>query len=355
MRPVDHLMRQAISDSVFPGAVLLVSKKNDVRFFKAYGCSNIFSKALVTTDTVFDLASLTKPLATALAVMLLVQRGRIELEQNLGSLLPAFKNSDKSSIKLKHLLYHNSGLVDYRPYYKTISDLPPEARLSALRKCLLNEPLMNPIGKKVLYSDLGFMILRWVVEAVSGCRLDHFVTDEIYNLLALKDLYFTEPGKIRPEVNFAATEECIWRQMLLEGQVHDENAFILGGIEGHAGLFGTAQNVYVLLSDLLSSYHGYHSIRLLQKDIVRAVLKRLPDTDKALGFDAPSVRDSSSGQYFSQNSVGHLGFTGTSFWMDLDREIIVILLTNRVHPTRAAGAIKAFRPQLHDAVMKLLL
>ena len=354
MPQVDRLMQQAISENIFPGAVLLVSKKNNVRFFKAYGCSNIFSKAVVTTDTVFDLASLTKPLATALAVMLLVQRGRFELEQDLGSLLPEFENSDKSGIKLKHLLYHNSGLPDYRPYYKTISDLPPETRLAALRKCLLNEPLMHPIGKKVLYSDLGFMILRWVIEEVSGRRLDHYVTDEIYSLLALEDLYFMESGKIRPEVKFAATEKCPWRQVLLEGRVHDENAYTLGGIEGHAGLFGTAQAVYVLLSDLLSSYHGYPSSLLFQKDIVRAFFKRLPGTDKALGFDAPCVRDSSSGQYFSQNSVGHLGFTGTSFWMDLDREIIVILLTNRVHPTRTNNAIKAFRPQLHDSVMKML-
>ena len=355
MRHVDRLMQQAVAENVFPGAVLLVSQEKSVRFFEAYGCSNIFSKAVMTTDTVFDLASLTKPLATALAVMLLVQRGKIELEHDLGSLLPDFENSDKASIKLKHLLYHNSGLPDYRPYYKTISDLPLETRLTALRKCLLNEPLIHPIGKKVLYSDLGFMILRWVVEEVSGRRLDHFVTDEIYKFLALEDLYFMEPGMIRSEANFAATEKCPWRQVLVQGRVHDENAYTLGGIEGHAGLFGTAQNVYALLSDLLSIYHGYDSSRLFKKEIMRLFFKRLPNTDKALGFDAPSVRDSSSGRYFSQNSVGHLGFTGTSFWMDLDREIIVILLTNRVHPTRAGSAIKAFRPQLHDSVMELLL
>jgi CubicO group peptidase (beta-lactamase class C family) len=220
---------------------------------------------------------------------------------------------------------------------------------------LLSESLIHPIGEKVLYSDLGFMILRWIVEAVSGYRLDHFVAEEIYRLLALEDLYFMEVGKIRSDVNFAATEKCSWRKRILEGQVHDENAYTLGGIEGHAGLFGTAQNVFVLLSELLSTYHGYDSNRLFQKKIVRTFFKRLPDTDKALGFDAPSVRDPSSGQYFSLNSVGHLGFTGTSFWMDLDREIIVILLTNRIHPKRANSGIKAFRPQLHDTVMKSLI
>lgn len=355
MKPLDNLMKQAISENIFPGAVLLVSENKNVRFFAAYGYANIFSKAMVTTDAVFDLASLTKPLATALAVMLLVQRGNIQLEQKLCSLLPEFKNSDKSDIKLKHLLYHTSGLPDYRPYYKTLSGLPSETRLTALRKLLLNEPLIHPIGKKVLYSDLGFMILRWAIEEVSGCRLDHYVTDEIYNFLALEDLHFLEAGKIRPDTKFVATEKCPWRHLLLEGEVHDENAYSLGGIEGHAGLFGTAQDVYALLSDLLSIYHGYDSSQLFEKEIVRAFFERLPNTDKALGFDAPSVRESSSGQYFSQNSVGHLGFTGTSFWMDLDREIIVILFTNRVHPTRDNNAIKAFRPQLHDTVMKLLL
>lgn len=355
MKTVDRLMRQAISESVFPGAVLLVSKENSICFFSAYGYANLFSKAKMSGETHFDLASLTKPLATALAVMQLVQNGKIKLEQQLGSLLPEFKTSQKAAIQIKHLLYHNSGLPDYRPYYKTISDLAPETRLNALHECLLKEPLIHPIGQSVLYSDLGFMILRWVIESVCGSRLDHFMTNAVYKPLGLTDLYFIESGSNLSHANFAATEKCPWRRRLLEGQVHDENAYSVGGIEGHAGLFGNAQNVYLLLSELLSIYHGYSSGRLFEKEVVSAFFKRLPNTDKALGFDAPSVNDSSSGRYFSQNSVGHLGFTGTSFWMDLDREIIVILLTNRVHPSRTNNAIKSFRPQLHDTVMQLLV
>jgi CubicO group peptidase (beta-lactamase class C family) len=355
MQKVDRLMRQAVSENIFPGAVLLVSRENSICFFKAYGYANIFSKTAMTRETVFDLASLTKPLATALAVMLLVQRGKLRLEQDLGGLLPEFKASDKSAIQLQHLLYHNAGLADYRPYYKTICSLPPENRLNALREGLLNEPRIHPIGQKVLYSDLGFMILRWVVERVCGQRLDHFVTNEIYSLLALDDLYFIELGRNAPEAKFAATEKCPWRGILLEGRVHDENAYTLGGIAGHAGLFGTAQSVYLLLSDLMFTYHGYDSSRLFEKERVRTFFSRLPETDKTLGFDAPSPGQSSSGRYFSVNSVGHLGFTGTSFWMDLEREIIVIFLTNRVHPTRANNALKAFRPKLHDTVMKPLV
>jgi CubicO group peptidase (beta-lactamase class C family) len=355
MRQVDLLMRQAISEKVFPGAVLLVSKENSILFFEAYGHANIYSKAAMTRETIFDLASLTKPLATALAVMLLVQRGKIELEQDLGSLLPDFKDSDKSSIKLKHLLYHNSGLPDYRPYYRALSDMPPTRRQDALRKCLLDEPLAHPIGETVLYSDLGFMILRRVVEQVCGHRLDRFVTDEIYKPLSLDNIFFIPLDDKIPAVKYAATENCPWRQTLLQGQVHDENAYVLGGIEGHAGLFGSISNVHFLLMDLLCTFHGYASSRLFQQDLVRTFFKRLPDTDKALGFDTPSLAASSSGCHYSKNSVGHLGFSGTSFWMDLEREIVVILLTNRIHPTRDNDGIKTFRPRLHDAVMQPLV
>jgi CubicO group peptidase (beta-lactamase class C family) len=353
-KTVDHLMRQAVSEKVFPGAVLLVSQKNAILFFEAYGYANIFSKAAMTRETIFDLASLTKPLATALAVMLLVQQGKIELEQDLGSLLPEFKDSDKSGIRLKQLLYHNAGFPDYRPYYQALSKVAPDKRQDALRKWLRDEPLVHPIGETVLYSDLGFMILRRVVEYACGCRLDQFVTDEIYRPLTLENLFFIPlDGKV-PAVNYAATEKCPWRRKVLEGQVHDENAYVLGGIEGHAGLFGSAQNIHCLTADLLCSFHGYPSSRLFQQERVRTFFKRLPGTDKALGFDMPSLTASSSGRLFSKNSVGHLGFSGTSFWMDLEREIVVILLTNRIHPMRTNDRIKAFRPRLHDAVMQPL-
>ncbi len=355
MRHVDRMMRQAISENVFPGAVLLVSQKNSILFFEAYGHANLFSGQAMTRETIFDLASLTKPLATALAVMLLVQRGKINLEQSLGSLLPEFKDSDKSSIELKHLLYHNAGFPDYRPYYRALSEIPPKKRQEALLGYLRDEPLLHGIGERILYSDLGFMVLCRVIEKVSGHRLDCFVTHEIYKPLALDNLFFLPLDAKIPAAAYAATEKCPWRKVVLEGRVHDENAHVMGGVGGHAGLFGSAQNVHFLLTDLLYTFHGYASSRLFQQDLVRTFLRRLPDTDKALGFDTPSLTASSSGRHFSNNSVGHLGFAGTSFWMDLEREIIVILFTNRIHPTRANEGIKAFRPQLHDAVMEPLI
>jgi CubicO group peptidase (beta-lactamase class C family) len=155
-------------------------------------------------------------------------------------------------------------------------------------------------------------------------------------------------------VQFAATERCPWRDTIIEGVVHDENAYAVGGIEGHAGLFGTAKDVYRLLSVLLTDFYGQSESILFEKKLMQTFFIRAGSSGRPLGFDAPSSTGASCGQYFSKKSVGHLGFTGTSFWMDLDRGVIVILLTNRVHPSRDNVKIKAFRPQLHDVVMTLI-
>ena len=355
MTRVDNLMRHAIAEKVFPGGVLLVSEKGEVVFFNAYGFANLSSRAPVTPETIFDLASLTKPLATTLAVMRLVQQDKIQLEQFLGQLLPDFERTDKAKLKIKHLLYHNSGLPDYRPYYKTLKAMAKNSRRSVLRSLLVQEPLIHPIGKTILYSDLGFMILAWVIEHIANQRLDHFVGNEIYQPLGLNHLFFIAHNLRGTRGPFAATEKCPWRRRVLEGQVHDENAYAVGGIEGHAGLFGSAADIHRLLIELLFTYHGQKDDGLFNKDLLHQFFKRLPGTDKALGFDTPSVTGASCGTVFSQNSVGHLGFTGTSFWIDLERSVVVILLTNRVHPTRDNEQIKKFRPKLHDTVMKAMV
>ena len=177
------------------------------------------------------------------------------------------------------------------------------------------------------------------------------MSDEIYQPLGLKNLFFISNNLAKTRNSFAATENCPWRNKIVEGQVHDENAYVVGGIEGHAGLFGTADNVHRLLAELLSIYYGERKSKIFHQDLLKHFFKRLPGTDKALGFDTPSLTESSCGHHFSENSVGHLGFTGTSFWMDLERSVIVILLTNRVHPSRKNEGIKKLRPEIHDAVM----
>lgn len=352
MKHVNRLMIDAVANNVFPGGVLFVSQDRNIVFFEAYGDANFFSGRKMTKETVFDLASLTKPLATTLAVMELIQQSRLTLKENLGSILPLFKNTDKEKIRVEHLLYHNSGFPDYRPYYKLVKKLEPGKRKDALREFLIKEPLIHPPGHQVVYSDLGFMVLCWMIEEVTGFRLDRFVLENIYRPLGLKTLFFLPVDKMPPVADFAATEKCLWRGILLEGVVHDDNAYSVGGIEGHAGLFGTAGDVFYLLSELMAVYRGSVSTGVFDIDLTRRFLSLNEQNGRALGFDTPSSKGSSCGRYFSKRTVGHLGFTGTSFWMDLDRAIVVILLTNRIHPSRDNNRIKAFRPKLHDAVME---
>jgi len=355
MRQVDSLMHQGLSDKVFPGAVLLISRGDSILFIKAYGYANIFTKYPMAEDTIFDLASLTKPLATSLAIMNLVQENKLDLEQSLGSVLLKFKKTEKEQIKIKHLLSHTSGLPDYRPYYKELAKLPLDSRKDALMDFIAREPLAYQTGKKELYSDLGFMILNLVVESISGKRLDRFVDEKVYKPLDLsRGLFFLNVDEKPQPERFAATELCPWRNTLLEGVVHDENAYVMGGVDGHAGLFGTAGGVYSLLSALLSVYYGYSSTHVFKKELLKIFFKRQNNTEKTLGFDTPSLHNSSCGDLFSKKSVGHLGFTGTSFWMDLERSVIVVLLTNRIHPSRDNTKIKAFRPKIHNAIMKSL-
>jgi len=354
METVDHLMSQALAEKVFPGAVLLVSQNGVIQFQQAYGVANIFDGRPVTVDTVFDLASLTKPLATSLAVMQLVASQHLSLNQTVGSILGPFNIQGKKSIEVVHLLSHTSGYPDYRPYYQNLSKFPQPRRRPELRKRLAAEPLQSMPGAKVCYSDLGFMVLQWVVETVTSQRLDTFIMQSVYQPLGLDRLFFVDLDKPPPHADYAATEVCPWRGALLEGVVHDENTYALGGISGQAGLFGDAPTVHSLLVELVRAHAGTSTYDLFPTETVGRFFERYEGQPMALGFDVPDTVASSAGQYFSKNSVGHLGFTGTSFWVDLDQAAIVILLTNRVHPSRDNDKLKSFRPLLHDAVMQAL-
>ena len=352
---VDRKMRAAVADGVFPGAVLLASRGGRIFHRQAYGLADLDAGGETTLQTVYDLASLTKPLATALAVLKLVAAGAIDLDARLGDLLPAFARSAKSDIQIRHLLCHTAGLAAWRPFYRSLEALPTGARRDALHSYLVQERLVDRIGENCRYSDIGFMILHRVVEDVSGERLDRFVRRHIYRPLGVEDLFYIPLSEPRPRRSFAATERCPWRGRLLVGEVHDENAHSIGGVAGHSGLFGTADAVHALLRALIDAYGGRAVDQPLPRDLLRQAFAKCPRGPRSLGFDRPDPVDSSSGGRFSADSVGHLGYTGTSFWIDLTRRIVVILLSNRVHPSRANDAIKAFRPLLHDAVMSALL
>ncbi|MGD9251139.1 MAG: serine hydrolase domain-containing protein [Desulfobacterales bacterium] len=352
---IQKSFREALNGGVFPGAVVLVQDADGRRWIEAYGVADSATGEAARPDTVFDLASLTKPLCTALAVMQLIASGRLSLEDRLGDVLASFSATDKADILIRHLLSHQAGFPAWRPYFEILREKPMAERREVLISLLVNEPLEATPGAVSLYSDLDFLVLQIVVETLSGRHLDHYAAEKIYRPLGLAaDLFFTSTRVSPPPRAFAATENCPWRGRVLKGHVHDDNAYSLGGVAGHAGLFGTATAVGDLLSALLTAYRRSSVAGVFDPDLVRLFFKRCPPSDGALGFDTPAARDSSSGRYFSPNTVGHLGFTGTSFWMDLDRGIVVVLLTNRVHPSRANEDIRAFRPVIHDQIMAAL-
>lgn len=369
MDSVRKLLEDGMKGGIYPGVVLLVAKGGQVVFFQEAGYRSIIPEKLpMKKDTVFDLASLTKPLATTLALMRLVDTGAVSLVEPLSDLIPSSHLNDKGFLTPQLLLCHAAGLVDWRPYYLKLVEHPLEQRKRILRDWVTQEPFSYKPGEGSLYTDLGFMILEWVIEERAGTSLPQFLDRYFYSPLGLKRTFFVaaHEGQNPPRPHFAkgglaaeafaATENCPWRKRVIQGEVHDENAFAVGGYSGHAGLFGTAEEVYNIANFLREHYLGLRADYLRPETVATFFTPQniVKNGTWALGWDTPSAENSSSGKHFSPNSVGHLGFTGTSVWMDLEKDVVVILLTNRVHPTRNNDKIKTYRPELHDSVMKEL-
>ena len=355
---IENLLRKGVEKGVYPGAALLVAQKNEVVFFEKTGNRVLLPIPLpMEKDTPFDLASLTKPLATTLSIMKLFDQGAVHPDQALGDLLRIPVPPDKATITLRRLLTHCAGFPDWAPFYLELSSEKPQERKSLLREGLLKMPLKYSPGRQTVYSDLGFMILEWVIEKNAGVSLPRFLNEHFFEPLSLeKALFFGMTNPLKNKIEFAATEDCPWRKRILQGEVHDENACALGGYSGHAGLFGTADGVYRLAHLLKEHFHGLRDDYLQPKTVKTFFEKQhlVPGSTWALGWDTPSPVGSSAGSYFSPNSIGHLGFTGTSLWMDLHHDVTVVFLTNRIHPSRQNTDIKAFRPKLHNLVMEQL-
>ena len=322
--------------------------------FAAYGSANRFARQPMTRETVFDLASLTKPLATTLAVAFLVDRGRVGLDQPVGRWLPEMSGSDKAGVTIRQLLGHRSGLPAHRPFYMTLKKLPRSRRKPVVLDLLRQVPLAQPPGQRTVYSDLGFMLLGRLVEAVAGCPLNRFLARDIYDPLGLHDLFFVDladpPPPRRP---YAATELCPLRRRLLIGEVHDDNAWYAGGWRG-------MPVCSVRPGPCLRCCGGWWRItsgRSPRSFFSSQILNELFHDQSARavmpwGSTAPRRTDRAPGVIFPVNSVGHLGFTGVSFWLDLDRDCTVILLTNRVHPFRWRNRLTAFPSPIHDRIME---
>jgi CubicO group peptidase (beta-lactamase class C family) len=370
--PICEKMRRGVEEGVFPGGVLAVWYQGGIIHDAAYGQACLIPHPEpATCDTVYDLASLTKPLAAASAALLLTADGRIVLDDLVARYLPVLEQKALGQATVRHLLNHATGLPAWRPFYQGIvpegrrlREIPPAARRSALYDAIHHEPLVEPVGTRALYSDLGFILLGELLERVTGKEWTSLYQGEVCSRLGVDGLFYmsetgpTEPMPLRPGI-FAATEQDEWRGHLLRGEVHDEHAAVMGGVSSHAGLFGTARAVMQVSRHWLAAVRGDDSSlpsRWAQQFVRRQ--KLVPESSWALGWDTPSSgpagEPSSSGRYFSQSSFGHLGFTGSSVWIDPEQDLIVVLLTNRVHPTRQNNRIRQFRPALHDTVVTSL-
>lgn len=358
-RAVLTALNQAVEKGVFPGAVLLVSRRGEVCIHEAVGFAALRPrKVRMTPATIFDLASLTKPVATTTAIMRLVNRSAFQLEDPVRRFIPEFSGDGKDQVTIRHLLNHSSGLRAWEPIYREVIKKArgraefmagPEAKRIVLDRIHRDRLTYTP-GTKSLYSDLGFILLGELVERVSGSSLDRFCRTEIFRPLDMHQTFFNRAHRKR-RGRFAATERIEWRKKIVAGAVHDDNAYAMGGVAGHAGLFATAKDLNRFARMMLDSMHGTEGF--IPRKIIETFVTRqmTPGSSWALGWDTPSD-PSSSGRFFSPRSFGHLGYTGTSLWIDPEQDLVIVLLTNRVHPTNRNLKIRKFRPLIHDLVYK---
>ncbi len=354
---LDILFENYIQDEAFTGAVLGFSFIKNTYLERKIFCFGSVdgSKRCVDKQTFFDLASLTKPLVTVLSLLSLIQEKKIFWDSKLESLLSRYIPKDKKNITLYHLMSHTSGLPAHKPYFEQIGKMPMEARKEEMVKCILEEKLLNLPGLSSIYSDLGYILLGRIIEEKSGKALNEYWREKIAAPLSLhKKLIFPKKNNEK-RLTFAFTNSSSRDGENFSVEVNDDNCRILGGVAGHAGLYGTIEGVLPLCENILlqwygDSIHPSYSQKLLKKSLTRE--KKMRWTP---GFDTPSAVGSSSGNFFSSESVGHLGFTGTSFWIDLKKKIVIVLLTNRVFFGSENEKLKKIRPFVHDLVMQEIL
>ncbi|HUY82642.1 MAG TPA: serine hydrolase domain-containing protein [Acidobacteriaceae bacterium] len=350
------VIEQAIASRAFPGAAWGVLQNGEILALDAAGhlTYNNDSPA-VTPATIFDLASVTKVVVTTALAMLLYDRRILLLDALLGDILPGFvigmrPGSEKRHVTLRTLLAHSSGLPGYAPLFEQHHS--PEGLLRAA----LHLPLEAPPNTRAEYSDIGFILLGKALEVLSGDILPRLFAREIAAPLGLESATFCPPSPAHPHIP-PTEDDTTFRHRILQGEVQDENCYTLGGAAGHAGLFAHAQDILRFAACILADGRTASCLQLFQPETVRLFATRQTapaGTTRALGWDTPSD-PSSSGKFFSPSSIGHLGYAGTSLWIDPARQLAVVLLTNRTWPTRnrpdrSSNAIKQVRPAFHDAI-----
>jgi len=361
---VEYLRTQV--DSAFPGAVVAVGNHDHVALLAAVGHYGVDDPRPMTTETVFDLASLTKVIGLTTACILLVDQKKLDLNAPVQRYLPEFGGTGKERVTIRHLLTHSSGLPAWRPLFRET-----ETREAALA-LVDTTPLDTVPGARYLYSDLGAIVLTQVVERITKTRIDQYLGTAVFKPLGMTTTRYLPPAEWRDRI--APTEmDTVFRHRMIRGEVHDENTGRLGGISGHAGLFSTAGDLARFAEWLLEVREGRRRSEEVggsrgrqspsSSDLLRLPpslveqFTRLqdlpPGSSRALGWDTPSEH-SSAGTKLLAHAFGHTGFTGTSIWLDPDRDLFVILLTNRVHPTRANTKILKVRPFVADLVVDAL-
>jgi CubicO group peptidase (beta-lactamase class C family) len=325
---------------------LLVVKDGRIVYDKCFGSLEYAPESpIVDKETMFDLASLTKVIATTTAIMRLYDDKLLTLDDTVAKYIPEFGNHGKEKITLRNLLLHNSGLPAYKQFYLTC-----KSPLEMLDSIYLTATVY-PTGDSVLYSDLGFIMLGKVVEKITGITLDRYLDSLFYKpLYMLRTMY--NPTESFSE-NIAPTEwDSVFRKKLIRGVVHDENAYLLGGVSGHAGLFSTSSDLAIFMQMLMNG-GSYRGKRYLNPETIRLFTTSTDSkNERVLGWDMQAMNGySSAGKLFGPASFGHTGFTGTSIWVEPEKKIFVILLTNRVNPIRSNNKIRQIRPKVHDAVM----
>jgi CubicO group peptidase (beta-lactamase class C family) len=349
LQAAHQFLGASVDSGAFPGGVLLVGMNGRVAYTTTAGHYGVDDPRPVSDSTIYDLASLTKVIGLTTGVMILVNEGKLDIDRPVQAYVPAFRGAGKERVLVRHLLTHSSGLPAWRPIYQLAAD-----RQSALDS-INATPLDTTPGTRFVYSDLGAIVLAEAVEAITQEPLDRFLDRRVFQPLGMRDTRYLPPAAWHSRI--APTEKDPWRGHELVGEVHDENAARLGGVSGHAGLFSTAPDLARFAAWLLDAYRGRlgpNAPIRLPAALVRTFVTRqgLPaGSSRALGWDTFDC-GGSGGHQLSAASFGHTGFTGTSIWLDPERDLFIILLTNRVNPNRSNNAIRHVRTAVADLVVK---
>jgi len=347
----------SLNNKLFSGAAVGFSKYDNSGDFKrclTYDgfTENIEKQYPVKRDIFFDLASLTKPLTTVLCILNLISEGKIHWQERLSSLLSQRVNQNKTDITLYQLLTHSSGFPAYRPYYKKLKQYHYNKAKKKIIDCILDEKLEYLPGRKTIYSDLGYILLGHIIESKTGEKIDEFWERTIAKSFHLKKKILYLKNSVLGPDKCVATSIGSSASQPVTGIVNDDNCRVMGGIAGHAGLFGTLEGVLSICEKLFKQYENICVYDTYANSVLREALSRRSESSWVCGFDTPSIYNSVAGQYFSRKSFGHLGYTGTSFWIDMKKGIIVVVLTNRVYMKTSKERMNQFRRVIHNKIMK---